>query len=223
MMEKTITVRYTAGKDGFRILEGDHVPEGANGLNSAAFDPNSAAAQVVQPAPAREAPRAQPPPVRQQQHRPVPVQRQPTPVQRQPAPVQRQFAPVQPAQPAQQAADPTHLNFQHNTNAAQFSGRPVAQPQRVQPQQVQPQRAPVQRAQIPRAQPQVAQPAAPHNGNAVPACADCAGLNPFINPADSSHAQLFAQSQQPAAPSFRQPAQPSFRQPASTFVPQQQS
>merc|ERR1712194_576918 len=39
---KTITVRYTAGKDGFRILEGDHVPEGANGLNSAAFDPDFA-------------------------------------------------------------------------------------------------------------------------------------------------------------------------------------
>merc|ERR1712226_1301544 len=48
---KTITVRYTAGKDGFRILEGDHVPEGANGLESAAFDPEIAAAQVVQPAP----------------------------------------------------------------------------------------------------------------------------------------------------------------------------
>merc|ERR1712123_120580 len=34
---KPITVRYTAGKDGFRILEGDRVPEGANGLNSAAL------------------------------------------------------------------------------------------------------------------------------------------------------------------------------------------
>jgi hypothetical protein len=37
-------------------------------------------------------------------------------------------------------------------------------------------------------------------------------VNPFINPADSSHAQLF--SAQPAA-------QPAFTQPASTFVPQQ--
>merc|ERR1712088_276123 len=34
---KTITVRYTAGKDGFRILEGDHVPTGANGQGSAQF------------------------------------------------------------------------------------------------------------------------------------------------------------------------------------------
>ena len=40
---KTITVRYTAGKDGFRILEGDHVPRGATGLESAAFDPEVAA------------------------------------------------------------------------------------------------------------------------------------------------------------------------------------
>jgi len=34
---KTITVRYTAGKDGFRILEGAHVPTGATGLEAAAF------------------------------------------------------------------------------------------------------------------------------------------------------------------------------------------
>ena len=34
---QTITVRYTAGKDGFRILEGDHIPTGANGQNSAPF------------------------------------------------------------------------------------------------------------------------------------------------------------------------------------------
>merc|ERR1712152_77526 len=47
----------------------------------------------------------------------------------------------------------------------------------------------------------------------VPACANCQGVNPFINPADSSHAQLFS-AQQPAAPAFRQPA--------STFQTQQQ-
>merc|ERR1711881_294174 len=108
--------------------------------------------------------------------------------------------------------DPTHLDFQHNTNAAQFSGRPALQPQRVQAPRVQAQRVPVQRAQIPQAQPQVSQPATPHNGNAVPACADCAGLNPFINPADSSHAQLFAQSQIPQQSS----------QPQQSFQPQQQ-
>merc|ERR1712102_244404 len=34
---KTITVKYTAGKNGFRILEGAHVPTGATGQESAAF------------------------------------------------------------------------------------------------------------------------------------------------------------------------------------------
>merc|ERR1711892_1521495 len=153
---KTITVRYTAGKDGFRILEGDHVPEGANGLNSAAFDPDFAATQPQQPTPARarEAPRARPAPVRQAPAREAPRARQ-APV-RQQAPVQRQqFAP---ARPAQQAADfnpfinpaaPSHLDFQRNTNAAQ--------PQRAQPQRAQIQRAQSQRVQPQRAQPQIAQ------------------------------------------------------------------
>merc|ERR1712117_5929 len=43
---KTITVRYTAGKDGFRILEGAHVPTGATGQEAAAF-----VAQAPAPAP----------------------------------------------------------------------------------------------------------------------------------------------------------------------------
>merc|ERR1712128_98077 len=129
-------------------------------------------------------------------------------------------------------ADPTHLNFQVNTNAAQFQA-PQAPQARARQQQFQQapvrqqqfQQAPVQRQQFAPARP--AQQAAPvPSASSVPNCADCAGINPFINPADSSHAQLFAQSQipqQPAAPAFRQPATPSFRQPASTFVPQQQS
>merc|ERR1712180_464416 len=45
---KTITVRYSAGKDGFKILEGAHVPEGATGLNSAPYNPEQAAAAPVQ-------------------------------------------------------------------------------------------------------------------------------------------------------------------------------
>merc|ERR1712223_585118 len=46
---ETITVRYTAGKDGFRILEGNHIPEGANGLQSAPFDPEIANGEPQQP------------------------------------------------------------------------------------------------------------------------------------------------------------------------------
>merc|ERR1712152_87738 len=59
----------------------------------------------------------------------------------------------------------------------------------------------------------------------VPACANCQGVNPFINPADSSHAQLFS-AQQPAAPAFRQPAstfQAQQQQPNPAFLFQQRS
>merc|ERR1711981_1225463 len=58
---KTITVKYTAGKDGFRILEGDHVPIGATGLNSAAFDPEIAKQGSLSPKPEEvPAPRSRP-------------------------------------------------------------------------------------------------------------------------------------------------------------------
>merc|ERR1712076_70188 len=95
-------------------------------------------------------------------------------------------------------------------NAAQFRPRQPAQEIPRQRQQVQ--SAPVQRQQFQSAPVQRQQSSLP-SAASVPACANCAGVNPFINPADSSHAQLFS-AQQPAA-------QPAFRQPASTFVPQQ--
>merc|ERR1712088_676387 len=85
---QTITVRYTAGKDGFRILEGNHIPEGANGLQSAPFDPEIAKGEPQQSPPAQPqaAPvREQPRPVRPVGRRPVrPVQRRQP--QRQPQP-----------------------------------------------------------------------------------------------------------------------------------------
>merc|ERR1711899_188763 len=71
---ETITVRYTAGKDGFRILEGNHIPEGANGLQSAPFDPEIAKGEPQQSPPAQPqaAPvREQPRPVRPVRRRPV--------------------------------------------------------------------------------------------------------------------------------------------------------
>merc|ERR1712223_1448796 len=125
---QTITVRYTAGKDGFRILEGNHIPEGANGLQSAPFDPEIAKGEPQQSPPAQPqaAPvREQPRPVRPVRRRPVrPVQ------QRQQQP---QFVAQQPQQPQPQPqvpsgdfnpfinpADPSHLDFQRNVNAAQF-------------------------------------------------------------------------------------------------------
>merc|ERR1712029_878835 len=195
---KTITVRYSAGKDGFRILEGSHIPEGATGLQSAPFDPEIAAAEQLPEQPAAAPVRQQPAQVRQ---RPAPVRQQQAPVRQ-----QQQFQPQTVPQSQQTGdfnpfinpADSSHLNFQLNTNAArqQFAPQPRQQ------QQVVP------------------------NPNSVPACPNCEGVNPFINPADSSHSQLFtSRQQQPLQPAFstqqQQPAS-TFRQPASTFIPQQQ-
>merc|ERR1711910_217770 len=198
---QTITVRYTAGKDGFRILEGAHIPEGANGLQSAAFDPEIARGEPQQPQAAPVTP--QPRPVR-------PVQRQQFAPQPQPQVPSGDFNPfINPA-------DPSHLDFQTNVNAAQFRPRPAPRQQAVQRQQFQ--QAPVQRQQFQQApvqrqqfQQAPAQQQTIPSPSSVPACANCAGVNPFLNPADSSHAQLFSSQsvpQQSVAP-------------ASTFVAQQ--
>merc|ERR1712147_155214 len=101
---KTITVRYTAGKDGFRILEGAHVPTGATGQESAAFVAEA-------PAPVRAAP----------------VQQFAAPIQ-QAAPVVQAIdydyvdAPVDPNfNPFINPHDPTHRDFQFNRNGANFA------------------------------------------------------------------------------------------------------
>merc|ERR1712209_19868 len=97
----TITVRYTAGKDGFRILEGAHIPEGANGQNSAPFAAQAAPVPVsspVQPA--------------------APV------VQTVPQTIDYDYAdePVDPNfNPFINPHDPTHRDFRFNTNGAQFA------------------------------------------------------------------------------------------------------
>jgi len=106
---QTYTVKYTAGKDGFRILDGSHIPTGANGLNSAPFNPKQAA--PVQSAPV--------------------VQAAPAPVQQVAAPVDYDYvdAPVDPNfNPFINPHDPTHRNFQYNSNAARFSpNNPITQ------------------------------------------------------------------------------------------------
>merc|ERR1712223_11740 len=158
---ETITVRYTAGKDGFRILEGNHIPEGANGLQSAPFDPEIAKGEPQQSPPAQP----QAAPVREQPRRVRPVrpvqqrqrQQQPQFVAQQPQQQQPQFVAQQPQQKPPQVpsgdfnpfinpADPSHLDFQTNVNAAQFRPRPAPRQQAVQRQQFQ--QAPVQRQQF---------------------------------------------------------------------------
>ena len=96
---KSITVRYSAGKDGFRILEGAHVPEGANGLSSANYDPEIA--KTSQNIGIEE--EKQPTPRRQQQTNTNKIQ------------TEQEFNPfINPA-------DPTHRNLNLNRHAAQFS------------------------------------------------------------------------------------------------------
>jgi len=104
---KTITVRYTAGKDGFRILEGAHVPTGATGQEAAAFVAKA-------PAPAPVAPVQVAAPV--QQADPV---AQPIDYDYVDTPVDPNFNPfINPH-------DPTHRDFQFNRNGANFGGSNV--------------------------------------------------------------------------------------------------
>merc|ERR1712025_1282519 len=106
---KTITVKYGAGVDGFRILEGAHIPNGANGQNSAAHDPNY----------------REPAPVQQQQQPQQSFQYNNQLPQQQPQQQYNNY--VQPTQapanvnPFINPADPTHTNFRYNTNAAKYA------------------------------------------------------------------------------------------------------
>ncbi len=112
---QTYVVKYSAGKDGFRILSGDHIP--STGQNAAPFleeGPADPAAPVVKAAPApRPAPRPAPAVQQVRQAAPAP---------------QLQQIPAQPAVRADPNAnpfinphDPTHRNFQFNQHAAQFN------------------------------------------------------------------------------------------------------
>jgi len=100
----TITVRYTAGKDGFRILEGAHIPSGATGQNSAPFAAEQPAAPVQAPVQPVAAPVVQAAPV--------------------PQTIDYDYAdePVDPNfNPFINPHDPTHRDFRFNTNGANFA------------------------------------------------------------------------------------------------------
>jgi hypothetical protein len=146
---EVFTVKYSAGKDGFRILEGSHIT--ATGQDSAPFSPEIAAGEQPPPAPLPA---------------PAPERRVPLPA-RVPAP---RIAPVVEEvvdpnfNPFINPHDPTHRDFAFNKNGAEFQPKNPAAPQ--------PQATPAQ-----------------FNAAAVPNCADCAGVNPFINPFDASHQQ----------------------------------
>merc|ERR1712226_417898 len=206
---KTITVRYTAGKDGFRILEGDHVPTGANGQTAAQFQATPAPRQqfaqqqqpqqqqFVQPRESTDydyeyydgaVPETSPRFNQQSQQAPAqqtfvpaqPVQRVAQPQQ----PVRRPVAPASNSNPFINPHDPTHRDFNFNRNGGNFGGR-----------------------------------SAPHQASAVPPCADCAGVNPFINPFDASHGNPSAFIPAPTAAPRQQQFQQTFQQPQQFAAP----
>lgn len=164
------TVKYSAGKDGFRIIESDHIK--ATGQDAAPFSPQAAPA-------------------------PAPVQAPIAPVA---APVLRDYDYYDEEvdanrNPFVNPHDPTHRDFAFNRNGADFE----------------PKQSPAQQARAP----------APFTASLVPDCADCAGVNPFVNPFDASHAGLLAGHlaghQAPQVP--RQPIQPVFAAQSSTTTP----
>lgn len=100
---QTYKVRYSAGKDGFRILEGSHIP--STGVDAAAFDADYVETPVAQAAPVR----AQP----VQEVRQVQIQAAPQPS------IDYDYAPVDPNfNPFVNPHDPTHRDFRFNKNAA---------------------------------------------------------------------------------------------------------
>ena len=112
---KTYTVKYSAGKEGFRILEGAHIPSG--GQDAAAF-----VSENFENEPQQLNSRAQPAPQLNQRPQPAPQPiRLPAPAPQIPdydyvdAPVDPNFNPfINPH-------DPTHRNFAFNKNGAKFA------------------------------------------------------------------------------------------------------
>lgn len=135
---KTYTVKYSAGKDGFRILDGSHIPAG--GQDAAAFNPDFAAEEeTVQE---EELPIvAPPPPQRPAAPQPPPQPQQPAFIPQQPAFLPQQ--PVRQPQPQLQQElnpfinpnDPTHLDFRFNKHALTFAPEsPLAKQQALVPE-----------------------------------------------------------------------------------------
>jgi len=113
---KTYTVKYSAGKEGFRILEGAHIPSG--GQDAAAF--------VATPAPEPERPIEQPQQPAQPAFRARPAPRPQQVALPAPEPVIPEYdyvdEPVDPNfNPFINPHDPTHRNFAHNKNGAKFA------------------------------------------------------------------------------------------------------
>ncbi len=126
----TYTVRYSAGKDGFRILDGAHIPSGGQGAAAFVAETDDQGEAILPPpsapVPARPVPKDTRPVLR------VVPEPAPAPVQEFPdyddAPVDPNFNPfINPH-------DPTHRDFRFNKNAVKFNpNSPLAQQQSLVP------------------------------------------------------------------------------------------
>ena len=175
---KVISVKYVAGKDGFRIIEGDHIR--ATGQDAAPFNAEIAepVAQAA-PAPVRAAPTAAPivPQIRDFDYEEVEQDPNRNPFINPHDPTHRDFAfntngaqfqpaqPVQAAQPARAAQQtPVTLDASFVPNCAGCEGlNPFVNPfdESHGGRQVNPNLIQVPRAQVPAPRPFVPQPVAP--------------------------------------------------------------
>jgi len=206
---KTYITKYIAGKEGFRILEGDHVP--STGRDAAHFvsEAGDGVAPVVEEAPVAQSPSAlaaaplpvaapvPSAPVAAPIH-PAPVRAAPRPttaapvVQEAPVAIDYDYSdePVDPNfNPFINPHDPTHRNFAFNKAAAKFAPK------------------------VPGVL----------DASDVPPCAGCEGLNPFINPHDNTHQSAGALAGHQAGVGAGLPAKPATRTvPAVRTLPKQQ-
>lgn len=123
----TYIVRYSAGKDGFRILDGEHIPSGGQGAAAFVAETDDQGEPVI----------------------PLPTESVPAPPRREPVLRVVEQAPAPQQQPAFQPAaaprdpnfnpfinphDPTHRDFRFNKNAVKFNpNSPLAQQQALVP------------------------------------------------------------------------------------------
>jgi len=115
---KTYTVKYSAGKEGFRIIDGDHIPSG--GQDAALFGAEDVDyADISEPVAPVAAPAIKPAPID-----PVPIRATPIAAEPVATPDYDNYddEPVDPDfNPFINPHDPTHRNFAFNKNGAKFA------------------------------------------------------------------------------------------------------
>jgi len=115
---QTYTVKYSAGKDGFRILDGAHIPSGGQDAAAYVAEPEPVAEPLPAPVQVAARPAPQPQAARPARPAPQPIQAEPLI----PDYAEYDDEPVDPNfNPFVNPHDPTHRNFGFNKNGAKFA------------------------------------------------------------------------------------------------------